>query len=57
MRQSKYTKIISVVLAICLLASVAAGIFIALPMLLPFLAAACIAGYFIYRLARGKRAK
>ncbi|MCL2060172.1 MAG: hypothetical protein FWH01_14160 [Oscillospiraceae bacterium] len=43
------------VIAICMLAGVMVGIFVVIPLLVPFLLAAGVAAFLLYRYKRGKR--
>ena len=55
LRQRKYTRIMAMIISISMIAGIAAGIFMAWPLLLPFLLAAVAAAYFYIRYRRKRR--
>ena len=55
--QKNFTRFMALFLAICLIAGAMFAIFAVLPVLLPFMLAAGVAAYLIWRFRRGKRKK
>ena len=54
MKSTKITKAMALIVAVCMVAGLAVGVFMAWPPLLPILLAACLAGYVFYRYKKSK---
>ena len=57
MRQKNYTRILALIVAMCMLAGVMVGIFVVAPLLLPFMLLAGAAAFVYYRYVRRQRGK